>query len=304
MMAVGLTTLVLVGGAVAYAVFTYASISSQLAPSPSELKRVEEALDDEPESAPAGAEEPEYTYILLLGNDRRSGQTRARTDTIILARLSKADGSILLLSIPRDTRTEVPGHGTTKINHAAAYGGVPLAIKTVKKFTGLPVHHYVQVDFNGFGRIIDLLGGVDMYIDRPVNYGQGIVVNAGMQHLNGVQALSVVRNRKAYASGDFARIRNQQALLSAMARKTAAPGSLDRLPQILAETAGNVETDLSISQLTGLVSKYREALQRDLPGYTVPGTPAMIDGLSYVVTDKAAASKLFDAIRRGETPAE
>ena len=208
----------------------------------------------------------------------------------------------MLLSIPRDTRTEVPGHGVTKINHAAAYGGVPLAIETVKLFTGLPVNHYVQINFEGFKTIVDMLGGIDMYVDRPVQYGQGVVVDAGMQHLDGTKALAVVRNRKAYAEGDFARARNQRAFLSAVARKAAATDQLIKLPRILAASADNIDTDLSIASITDLVRRYGAALQGDAPGYTVPGSTATIGGVSYVITDEAAATALFDEIRRGETP--
>jgi polyisoprenyl-teichoic acid--peptidoglycan teichoic acid transferase len=300
-MVAGIVTLLLIAGLVGYAVFTYVSLESKLAPESAERDLIEEALD-QPAAQDADSDEPEHTYILLLGSDRRPGQTRARSDTIILARLSESDRSVVLVSIPRDTRTEVPGHGVTKINHASAYGGVPLAIETVKNFTGLPVNHYVEIDFAGFGSVVDMLGGIDMYVDRPVDYGQGIVVDTGMQHLNGKQALAVVRNRKAYADGDFARVRNQRAFLSAVARKASSPGNLDKLPRILSESADSVTTDLSVAEITGLMRAYRQALQDDLPGYTVPGAPAMIGGVSYVVTDEEAASALFEALARGETP--
>lgn len=293
----------LVVGIAAYIVYTYVSVSSKLAPEEEERKRIEQVLD-EPARPPRGTTAPEFTYVLLLGNDSLGGQSQARTDTIILARLSASDRSVVLLSIPRDTRTEVPGYGVTKINHAGAYGGVPLAIETVKLFTGLPVHHYVQLNFAGFKTIVDMLGGIDMYVDRPVNYGQGIVVDTGMQHLNGTQALAVVRNRKAYPEGDFARARNQRAFLSAVARKAAAADQLTKLPRLLAESADNIGTDLSIADITSLVRTYGEALQGDTPGYTVPGSTATIGGVSYVITDDGAASALFQAIGRGETPPE
>ena len=288
-------------GVLAYLGYTYASVSSKLAPEPEERERIAEVLDNPPHR-PSGPTGPEFTYILLLGNDSRSVHSQARTDTIILARLSKSDGSVALLSIPRDTRTEVPGHGVTKINHAGAYGGVPLAIETVKRFTGLPVDHYVQVNFRGFKTIVDMLGGVDMYVDRPVDYGQGIVVDTGMQHLNGTQALAVVRNRKAYPEGDFARVRNQRAFLAAVARKALTTGQLTSLPGILAETSDNIDTDLSIAEITSIARRYGRALQEDAPGYTVPGSTATLGGVSYVIPDDDAASALFEAIGRGETP--
>jgi LCP family protein required for cell wall assembly len=303
MAVIAFTVLSVIVVAVGYAVYGYLAVGAKLSPGTEDLKRIEAVLDSPPEQS-VETTAAVFTYILLLGEDRHGSAARARSDTIILARLSEADHSVALLSIPRDTRTRVPGYGLTKINHAAAYGGAPLAIETVKAFTGLPVNHYVLIDFDGFKTIVDLLGGVDMYLDRPVNYGQGVVVGTGMQHLDGSRALAVVRNRKAYPEGDFARARNQRALLSAIARKASAVENLAVLPRILMDSADRIETDLSIGEITSLLRRYRDALQGDLPGCTVPGTSETIAGVSYVVADESAARTLFDAIRRGEPPPE
>jgi len=251
----------------AYVAYQYLSVESRLAPPPEDQARVETVLDDTPSSGESTA--TPYTYVLLLGEDRQGAEGPARSDTIILARLSERDGSVLMLSIPRDTRVSIPGYEVSKINHAAAWGGAPLAIETVKAFTGLPVHHYVTIE-----------------------------------HLDGLHALAVVRNRKAYPDGDLARTRNQRAFLSAVARKMTVTSNLAKLPHILSLIADNVETDLSVGEITALLKEYREALQGDLPGYTVRGSGQTIDGQYYMVPDEAAAKALFDAIRRGETPPE
>jgi len=298
-MGVGAAVLVVLLAVGGYALYTYLSVGSRISPSEKVAKKVEKVLDK-----PAAAADARYTYVLLLGDDRRPGEKRARTDTIMLARLDAQTGKVVMLSIPRDTRAEVPGHGMTKINHAGAYGGAPLSIATVKKFTGLPVHHYVQIDFEGFDDIVDSLGGVDMFVERPVDYGQGVTIPSGMQHLNGKQALSVVRNRKAYADGDFARIRTQRAFLSAVARKATSSSQIGRLPGVVNGASNHIETDLSISEIMSLVRAYGAAAAGDLPGYTVPGSPKRIDGISYVVPDTEGATALFDALRRGETPTE
>ncbi|MHB1340855.1 MAG: LCP family protein [Coriobacteriia bacterium] len=286
-------------GLLSYAAYAYFSVGAKLAPAKVERQAIERVLDEEPVIGDPNAG---FSYVLLLGNDSTSGNTR--TDTILLARLSEKDGSVLLLSIPRDTRTEVPGYGTTKINHASAYGGVPLTIETVKGFTGLPVNHYMQVDFVGFESIVDALGGIDMYVERPVDYGQGVIVAAGMQHLNGAKALSVVRNRKAYADGDFGRIRQQQAFLSAVARKAASERNFSRIASIIGASADHVRTDLSIAEIVSLFGDYRGAASKDIPSYTIPSTTGTISGVSYVIPKEDETRALLEAIGRGEFPAK
>lgn len=297
----GVAVLTLLLVAVAYSLYTYFNMSRKMAPAAETRDAIESVLD---KPSPPSGDGERFTYVLLLGNDRRPGQSRARSDTILLARLNSQDKSVLLLSIPRDTRTEVPGYGLTKINHAAAYGGVPLTIQTVKDFTGLPVHHYVLIDFEGFGSVVDALGGVEMMVDRPARIPGGRTIAPGFQLLDGDAALAVVRNRKAYADGDFARIRAQQAFLSAMAKRASQPGNATRIPSVIDSAAQHVETDMSIREMTGMVMDYRAAAAGDMLSYTVPAGTGMIDGVSYVLPDEAKAEALFAAIGRGETPAE
>lgn len=279
----------------AYAFYRYFDVRGNIAPPKVERKKIAVALDQTPKKEPDA-----FTYVLLLGNDTRRPGAWARSDTILLARLSNKDKSVLLLSIPRDTRVPVPGHGMTKINHASAYGGAALEIETVKKFTGLPVNHYVQIDFDGFDTAVDAMGGVDMYVDRRIATPSGWV-GPGVAHLNGAAALTVVRNRK-YADGDFSRARNQQRFLSAVFKKLAAgrdPGQLARIATLVSD---QVETDMTMIQMLDFFKAYKSAANSDIPAYTVPGRATSIDGVSYVLPNEAEARALFEAIKRGETP--
>jgi LCP family protein required for cell wall assembly len=239
------------------------------------------------------------TYVLLLGNDRRASQGWARSDTIMLARLDAKTDSVSMVSIPRDTRVEVPGHGTTKINHASSYGGPALAIQTVKLFTGLPVHHYVQVDFEGFEQIVNAVGGVRINVRVPVKAGDRVLVSAGLQTLNGKNALLYVRDRKGYASGDFARINNQQTFLLALAKQIAKTNNFARLPGILDATSKHVETDMSITKLVNMAARYRGIDSSTLRTATVPGKTGTINGVSYVLADEAATAALFADLADG-----
>src|SRR5690606_13458695 len=122
-----------------------------------------------------------------------------RTDTIILATIDKAEGSIHAVAIPRDTRVRIPGRsGYDRINAAHAYGGPKLAVRTVEELLGIEIDYYVRIDYEGFETIIDTLGGVVIDVERPMRYvdraqGLDIDLKPGVQLLNGKQALDYVR---------------------------------------------------------------------------------------------------------------
>lgn len=268
----------------AYATWTYASLAKRIAPSEQESAPIKQVLDI-PEAPAEGAVDP-AVYVLLLGNDRRPGQGWGRSDSIILARLEPETGRVSLLSFPRDSRVSVPGHGTTKIAHAAAYGGPALAIKTVKKLTGLPVNHYVQIDFEGFSSIIDAVGGVRVNVDRAAVSPEGVRITAGKQVLSGREALTFARNRKGYADGDFARMRNQQTVLMALAKKVVEPGNIRRLPGVIDSISRHVQTDMTVPAALELASSFRSISKKTVKSKSAPGRTASIGGGSYVVLDE------------------
>jgi LCP family protein required for cell wall assembly len=105
-------------------------------------------------------------YMALMGSDTRPGQSQQRSDTLIVARVDPQKKKISMISIPRDSRVAIPGQWTTKINAAAVYGGTSLVIKTLKQLTGLPITHYVNLNFNGFRDVVDAIGGV--WVDVPI----------------------------------------------------------------------------------------------------------------------------------------
>lgn len=283
-----LVLILAVGG---YALFMYFRITNQMAPSKGELKAIRSELDGISESSA----ETTASYILLLGNDRRSSKGWARSDTIAIARLDPDTKQVSILSIPRDSRVAVPGHGMTKINHAAAYGGPALTIKTVKALTGLPIHHYVQIDFEGFESIVDAVGGVTMNVDRQVLSGNGaVLVHTGTQNLSGKQALLVVRNRHSYAQGDFARMRNQQLFLLALAQKMSQSDNYARLPKILTATSNNIQTDMQVGEILDYGATYRGRLNsQTMKSASAPGYTKTIDRVSYVILKDAEFQALI-----------
>jgi len=222
-----------------------------------------QVLDDQHGSA---------TDILLLGTDhaRLKGRESAnRTDSITLVRVDSGTHRIAYLSIPRDLRVEVPGHGTSKINTAMQIGGAALAVKTVRVLTGLPVNHVVVVDFSQFQSLIDKLGGITIDVperivskfDCPYATEErcarwdGWRFAKGKQHLDGRRALIYARVRKNAlnpADTDFSRAEHNQQVLNAVASKLTGFGTLVKLPFIGDDLLAPVATDISTHEFIGL----------------------------------------------------
>lgn len=189
----------------------------------------------------------EPVTILVIGRDSRDVENDSgRADTIMLLYLNPEEGSGVLLSIPRDTLVEIPGYGEDKINHAYAYGGEELMIKTVSSFLDAEINHYVTLDFEGFVRLIDTLGGVDITIDRPlVDPKSGANFSPGNHHFTGEQALSYTRSR-ATELGDIGRIQRQQQLFRELLIQKLNVRYLSNVPYYFNILVENTRTDLDI----------------------------------------------------------
>jgi LCP family protein required for cell wall assembly len=173
--------------------------------------------------------------ILLLGSDQRPNEKdRGRADTIMLMRYG--GGKAARLSIPRDTLVNIPGHGASKINAAYAIGGPSLMIETLKQFLGIEINHVVEIDFKGFPKFVNALGGVDMTFGKCIVSrfeGRTVHFRRGKHHLNGQQALDVVRIRKNRcdpSQSDLTRARRQQQFLEAVKGKILSPFTFPRWP--------------------------------------------------------------------------
>jgi len=229
------------------------------------------------------ADESKPYYVLVVGSDTRVAGQNARSDTIMLCRMDPQKKQVSILSIPRDTKVELPGHGTQKINAAMAYGGPSGAVTAVSDFAGVPIAHYVELDFDGFKSIVDSLGGVTL--DVPVKaYYQGVSVPAGKQTLNGIQALTFVRDRHTYGLGDFQRAANQRTFLKALAKQVLkAPPT--QIPGLLQSISKCVRSDLNSTQMVSLAMNFRSMnADTDIYSGQVPSKTAKIGKVSYVLT--------------------
>ncbi|MEU7927607.1 LCP family protein [Micromonospora sp. NPDC049107] len=302
--------LVVGGGAVAGGLY-YRSINNG-------IERVD-AFDGVPEAErPQVAEKAKGAMnIMILGSDSRDPESDdgSRTDTIILAHLPKDRSSAQLISIPRDTWVSIPksaqgrGGRDAKINASFAWGGVPLMVQTVEKFTGVRVDHVTMVDFGGFKEIVDALGGIDVDVEKGFTTLYALngsrTFKAGRQRMDGAAALDYARERHAFADGDFARIRHQQQVIKAILDKAASGGTLAnpaKLNSFVKATADAVAVDKSLN-LLDLASELRDLRSGNLTFLTCPtkGT-GMIGSESVVLADKEKAARVFGAVRSDNVP--
>jgi len=268
----------------------------------------EERRPDKPAGVSPGAES---LNVLLAGVDAREdrgstlaeGLTGERTDTIMILHVSGDRQSAALISIPRDSWVDVPGHGTAKINAAHSWGGYPLFIETVEQLTGLRIDHLAIISFNGFRDLTDALGGIDISFPAAVEGSSGQVFEAGDHTLDGEQALDYVRARYNLPQGDFDRVRRQQNLLRALMRQTLSGDTitnpfklndvLDALTQNLA-----VDEDLSTGEMRGIALELRHMRARDVVFMTAPVRGTGREGSQAVVyLDPERFQDLFAAVR-------
>lgn len=245
--------------------------------------------------------------FLLLGVDSR-GAERARSDTILLAVVPEAGGQIQLLSIPRDTRVSVPGHGMTKINHAMTYGGVPLIKKSVENFLKVPIDHTVTVDFEGFRKVVDTMGGLPVVVEKNMNYddptdGTSIHLQKGQTLKNGKQALDYARFRND-PEADTGRMRRQQAVIRAIIQKGGEPAQWGRVFTLAGILGDHVKTDLPPREWTRYAIAYGGSTQEKVTTLKLNGVNRIspYDNLWYFYVEDAERERIsrqLNQLRRG-----
>ncbi|MFH1709697.1 MAG: LCP family protein [bacterium] len=226
---------------------------------------------------------PKNTNILIMGLDTAYDKEKhvplselGHTDTMILVNINTSSFKVNLLSIPRDTLVEIPGYGWQKVNSAYYLGGSSLARETVEKFLGVPINHYISLNLEGLIKLIDLIGGIKIYVDKDMYYvdnwgGLKINLKKGWQNLNGEQATGFIRYRQD-PLGDVSRVQRQQEFLQTMLRRLATPGVLAKAPWVLAIAAENIKTDLSLKDILYSLNFARGLRKEDINMSMVPGS--------------------------------
>jgi LCP family protein required for cell wall assembly len=258
----------------------------------------------------------------VIGSDSREGleslqnfgeSPGARGDVIMLVKLYPADGQVQILSLPRDLLVEIPGQGTDRINAAYSAGGAPLMIRTVRQVTGLPVHHYVEVDFVGFQSLVDEIGGV--YIDFPFparDANSGLSVEEGYQLLDGSQALAYARSRHyqelrdgkwvSVAADDIGRTTRQQNLLLAILGAVKTPSSLTEAGSIVGGFSEHLTVDsaLARSSLVELAFRMRSVSSERIETSTLPVYLDTYNSMSIVRMVHPDADRIISNFAAGE----
>jgi LCP family protein required for cell wall assembly len=259
-----------------------------------------------PAPAPANVQN-----ILLLGSDSRvsAGDPSAwavgaqRTDAIMVAHIPADRSGVQIVSIPRDSYVDIPGHGKNKINAAFSFGGPTLMVQTVEQLTKVRIDHVVIVDFTGFTRITDALGGVTINVAEATK-DERSSFEAGPQHMNGEQALNYVRQRHNLPGGDFDRVKRHQNWIRAVARETLDRGTLTnplQLNRVLDATTRTIATDsgFSVGEMRSIALSSRNVRAADMSFLTAPvkGT-GRAGAASIVVLDTPANQELWQAMAK------
>jgi polyisoprenyl-teichoic acid--peptidoglycan teichoic acid transferase len=245
-------------------------------------RRAGQVFDETPIALQVAAQDPgatpvqlpnwdqqERINLLLVGVDQREGEPYSRTDTIILVSIDPKAKTVGMLSFPRDMKVTIPGYGDYKINAAYIFGemdqkpggGIGLLERTIRANFGVQIHYYAAVDFRGFERIVDAFGGVtvdppypivdDAYPTETYGYTQ-LYFPAGLQHLDGEQALRYARTR--HADLDFGRAQRQQEVILALRQQALKGNLIQNFYKLVDVLGGSVRTDLSQTQVAQLAN--------------------------------------------------
>jgi LCP family protein required for cell wall assembly len=247
----------------------------------------------------------------LLGTDEERTPGMWRTDAIVLAFVEPDPKRVSLLSVPRDLWVYIPGHGYERLNTVDITGGLPLLDQTFRYNLGVPVHHYVRVNFHGFARIVDAMGGVTVDVEQPLEdripdplSPSGwfeFALEKGPQHLDGQTALAYCRSR--LTTSDFDRSRRQRQVLLALWQQAFTPDTLSQLPELWATFDESFDTDLSVGEgiqlaraLAGLDAEdvRSSSISAELEQWTTPDGAWVLlphpDGIRQAILDLLSSS--------------
>jgi len=264
---------------------------------------------------PASSSSSSGTNWLITGDDSRAGLTRTQQDQMHVGQsqgelnsdsimlLHVGNGKPELISIPRDSYVDIPGHGYNKINAALGEGGPTLLIKTIESVTGLTINHYMGIGFGGLVSVTNDIGGVQMCLKTSVQDSySGSKLSPGCHNLNGDQALSFVRDRHSFATGDLQRIQDQRAYLKALLNKSMSPGTYLN-PFVAFPFSSDAAGAISVDQGTHLIDLLQAgmALQNPETGTVPIADPAYPTAAGEAVEwDHSKALEMFNDMKQDQ----
>ncbi len=247
----------------------------------------------------------ERINVLLLGVDDGDSDAEAnepkRTDAILLLSFDPENDKVSILSIPRDTRVVLPGHrNPQKINAAYAFGGVMMAKQTVANLLEIPIHYYALANWQGFIDVVNLIGGVDLYVEKDMYYKDpyaNLVINIkhGYQHMDGTVACHYVRFRSDEL-GDIGRVQRQQKFLKAAAEQMFSFQNMAKISTLLATVDKHVETDLNTLTMLKAANSFKLFGDDKIKSCMLYGQFDDSTGVSYWATDRKSIQKALDEL--------
>ncbi len=250
-------------------------------------------------------------YMMLIGTDKREGEEGPwRSDTNIVTRVDPQEKIVTMVSIPRDTKIDIEGHGTQKFNAAYAFDGAAGAIKEAEELVGVDITHYAEVSFLELAGLVDAVGGVTVENESRIDNdkcddgdGNHYIIEEGTQHLNGGEALTFARNRD-YPDGDFTRTKHQRAVIEGVADSVLSM-PITGIPGVIDAGLKCVETDLTVGDLAGLAQQFADS-SKPLTVYSalLPSYTQNINGISFVINDPEKTKEMMKLVEEGKDPSE
>ncbi|WP_407372067.1 LCP family protein [Carnobacterium sp.] len=237
--------------------------------------------------------------MLLLGTDSGDlGRTeKGRSDTVMLLTVNKEKEKMTILSIPRDTYTEIIGHGTKdKINHAYAFGGVQMSINTVQNLLDIPIDYYVEINMKGLKELADALGGIS--ITPPLTFVQdGHEFNKGeTSKMSGDKTLAYTRMRYEDPNGDYGRQARQRQVLDASIKKASSFSSILKYRELLKTLENNMKTNLTFDDMVNIFNDYGSAAA-NIDQVQLSGTGEMMNGIYYEMLTDEEINRVSNLLR-------
>jgi len=274
---IGIIFLLLIAGTGIYGYTVYKSLTSAVETMHEPINR--EKSEKRKEQITLEKKEP--FSVLMLGVDEREGDS-GRSDTMIVLTVNPEKNSVKMLSIPRDTRTEIVGKGIDdKINHAYAFGGIEMSMNTVENFLDIPIDYYMQINMEGFKDIVDAVGGVTVNNDLDFTTG-GVSFPKGSITLNGEKALIYSRMRYEDSRGDFGRQLRQRQIIQEVIRQGASFSSLTKFDDIFEALGNNIKTNMTFNEMVDIQKHYKNA-GKDIEQMTIEGNGQKINSIWYLL---------------------
>lgn len=283
----------LIGGVFAFYIFKQVTDTA---------KEIHEPIVDRPvsekreEGKHVEVEKGQPFSVLVLGVDEREGDA-GRSDTMIVMTVNPNTNSSKMVSIPRDTYTEIVGRGIQdKINHSFAFGGVKMAMDTTENLLDIPIDYVVQVNMESFKDIVDAVGGIT--VNNTLNFTEaGFTYPEGKISLDGEEALAYVRMRKQDPNGDFGRQDRQKQVIQGVIREGMSVNSVLKLNAILDSVGDNVRTNMAYNEMVDVQSNYRSAAGQIDQLYFEKGTGETINGIWYYMMNEEELSAVKNELK-------